>query len=228
MEEEPTRAEVRLRVRELMGRATLLRARQRPEEALEVARQAVELDPESYETHELVGDLLLELRRGQPALESFRRAQELNPGRVVLEDKVARAALAQAEAARVAEQSQALLSGAAHAERPKRNPGYAALLSLLLPGLGQVYNGELVKGLVVLFVFVFIFAFAVLAGLRDLAAAPPAAMGTLYGPRLNLMSLLSGISAVWLALLLGVWIYAVADASIRASRTLTSDDSGLV
>lgn len=34
----------------------------------------------------------------------------------------------------------------------RRNPGVAAVLSFFIPGLGQIYNGELTKGLVIVFV----------------------------------------------------------------------------
>jgi TM2 domain-containing membrane protein YozV len=30
-----------------------------------------------------------------------------------------------------------------------KNPGVAAVLSFLIPGLGQIYNGQILKGLVV-------------------------------------------------------------------------------
>jgi hypothetical protein len=36
------------------------------------------------------------------------------------------------------------------------------------------------------------------------------------------------VTAIWMVFLLAVYIYAIADAGIRASRSATSDDSGLV
>jgi len=232
MSDGPTRSEIRLKVRELLGQATLLRARRELERAVERARQAIALDEGDWEPHELLGDLLLDLNRASSALESYRRAQELNPRRVVLEDKIARAALAQAAALRTAERSQALLSGTAKTDSVKRSPAYAALFSLIVPGLGQLYNGQVVKALVVLAAFVFTFALATLSVLRQLALQPMSSMGRLYGPRIDVGALLSslfgGVSALWVVVLALIWIYAVADAAIRASRTMTSDDTGLV
>jgi TM2 domain-containing membrane protein YozV len=37
--------------------------------------------------------------------------------------------------------------------RNTKNPGLAAVLSFLLCGLGQVYNGQILKGLLFLFIF---------------------------------------------------------------------------
>ncbi len=31
--------------------------------------------------------------------------------------------------------------------RPRRDPGIAALLSLILPGVGQIYNGAFLRGI---------------------------------------------------------------------------------
>jgi tetratricopeptide (TPR) repeat protein len=102
---------MQLRMRELLGRATLLRARGQRQEALELAQQAVSLEEGSWEAHELVGDLLVELGRGELALDSYRRARELNSSRTALEDKLARAALARAARLERASRSDALLTG---------------------------------------------------------------------------------------------------------------------
>ena len=33
------------------------------------------------------------------------------------------------------------------AERPRHNPGVAAVLSLIIPGVGQIYNGDFLRGI---------------------------------------------------------------------------------
>jgi hypothetical protein len=232
MPEHLTPSEIQTRMRELLGRATLLRARGQRQEALELAQQAVSIDDASWEAHELIGDLLVELGRGELALESYRKARELNASRRALEDKLARAALARAAREQAATMSEALLSGKGRTTVLVRKPGYAALASVIAPGLGQVYNGEVVKGFVLLTLFMICF-FLTGASLRaQMSFSPLSAQGSLYGPRVNVGSLLaglfSGVSAVWVILLLAVWVYAIADAAIRASRTGTSDDTGLV
>jgi tetratricopeptide (TPR) repeat protein len=219
-------------MRELLGRATLLRARGQRQDALEVAQQATSVDDASWEAHELVGDLLVELGRQELAMESYRRARELNASRAALEDKLARAALARAAREQAASMSQALLSGKGPAASAVRKPGYAALASVIAPGLGQVYNGDLVKGFVLLILFMICFFLTAVSLRAQTSLSPLSPQGSLYGPRIDVGSLLaglfSGVSALWVILLLAVWVYAIADAAIRASRTGTSDDTGLV
>lgn len=224
--------ETRQKLRELLGRATLLRVRGEHEKALEIAYEAVGIDHENWEAHELLGDLLVSVNRPEQALESYGRARELNRSRVALEDKIARAALKRAARLSAVALSQAYLDGTAKSDTVKRNPAYAALFSLLLPGLGQVYNGQLVKGMAMLFTFTLCFALSVLAVLRDFAARSPGPQGILYGPRIDtsviLSALFTGVTAIWVVLLLALWVYSVVDAAVRAGRTLTADDSGVV
>jgi len=186
MPDEPTASEIQLRIRQLLGQATLLRSRGDLQQALALAQEAVSLDDESWEGQELVGDLLLSLAHPDQAMESYRRAREINPERASLEEKVGRAALAQAERDRTTELSRSLLEGKDALQLPKRNPSYAALYSFIIPGLGQVYNREVGKGV------------------------------------------FSGVGAIWVVCLIVVWIYAVADAALRASKTMTSDHTGVV
>ncbi len=117
-------------------------------------------------------------------------------------------------------------------EGERRSPGYAAVLSLFMPGLGQIYNGDVLKGMIALAAFVALVSAAILSALRGLAAASRAVAGPVYGPSFDISSILGslfdGVGVVWMLLLIGLWVWAVADAALRASRSLTSDDTGLV
>ena len=232
MSEDRSTTEIRQKMRELLGRATLLRVRGEHEKALEIAYEAVGIDNGNWEAHELLGDLLVSANRPEQALESYGRARELNRSRVALEDKIAKAALKRAARLNAVALSQSYLDGTAKSDTVKRNPAYAALFSLMLPGLGQVYNGQMVKGMGMLFAYTVCFALLVLAVLRDLAARPPGPQGILYGPSIDMSAVLSalftGVAAIWMVLLLALWVYSVVDAAVRAGRTLTADDSGLV
>jgi tetratricopeptide (TPR) repeat protein len=232
MSEEPTAAEIQLRLRELLGRATLMRARGERQQALQLAQEALVLDQRSWEAHELMGDILLDLGRGQPALESYRQARELNRSRAVLEEKIGRAALARAARLQAANLSEALLEGRAREAGPPRKPGFAALLSLIVPGLGQLYNGEVAKGFIMLAAFMLLFAVTGVSLRGQMAVTPISPQGALYGRQIDATSVLSGlfsgVSAIWVVLLLAVWIYSIADAGIKASRSMTSDHTGLV
>ncbi len=232
MSDQPTPSEIQLKLRQLLGQATLLRSRGDLRQALALADQARALDQESWEAHELAGDLLLALSRADQAMESYRRARKLNPDRAQLEEKIGRAALARAEKDRTAHLSRALLEKEATPDLPKRSPSYAALYSLIIPGLGQVYNHELIKGVVVVVLWMAFFALAAVTIRSELALRPPGPMGTLYPQQMDLNAILTaafgGPGAIWVGGLILVWIYAVADAAIRASKTMTSDDTGVV
>ncbi len=65
-----------------------------------------------------------------------------------------------------------------------------------------------------------------------MAARPAGNLGTLYGPQIDASSILyavfSGAGIIWISLLAILYVYSVADAAIRASKTMTSDSTGLV
>jgi len=83
-----------------------------------------------------------------------------------------------------------------------RNPWVAALLSLALPGLGQLYNGHLNKGLWLFLSFVLVGCF------------PGVTIATLYVPAVLMLPLL----LVNVGLTLGLWGIAIVDACRGAAR----------
>ena len=232
MSEQPTFSEIQTRIRELLGRATLLRTRGEHQKAIELVQEALHLDEDGWEAHELVGDLHLDLGKGTWALESYRRARQINPSRGVLEEKIGKAALSQAARQQTALMSEALLDGMARTPSTPRRPAMAALFSLVIPGLGQLYNGQVLKGFIMALLFVVLFGLTTMVILGQVRAAPASPQGVLYTPTVDLGAILSGvfsgINAVWVLLLLALYIYSVADAGLTAGSSMTSDDTGLV
>jgi signal peptidase I len=84
--------------------------------------------------------------------------------------------------------------------RPRRPP-VAALMSLALPGLGQLYGGELNRGLWLFLAFAFV-------------SAPGIAFAALLAPAPLMLPLLAASAVATL----GVWIFAVVDAWRLAAR----------
>jgi tetratricopeptide (TPR) repeat protein len=201
-----------------MGRATLARVRGDLPQALQLAQEALTLNEPNCEVHEFIGDVLLTLNRGADALNSFKRARELNPGRVELEDKVARAAVRRAAVVDSMAHMQAVLEGRAPQE-PKRNPGLAALASLVVPGLGQLYNQEFGKGLSLIAAFLTFATLSMLSMLRQSVSGG-------YRITSDYLQLIGG-AALWLAPLAGIYIYAIADAAVQARKT-DSDRAGII
>ncbi len=223
VDESPPRSE-RQRLRELMGRATLARVRGDHAQALQLAQEALVLEEASAETHEFIGDVLMSLNRGADALHNFQRARELNPRRVELEDKVARAAVRSAARLDALAHAQAVLEGRAPMG-PRRKPSYAALFSLVLPGLGQIYNGELLKGVALMMGFVILLA---ISSIGIMSRARAANLGGRYYTSPESVLSILGTSMVWVGLLVALWVLAVAEAALRARKRGTADDTGLV
>jgi signal peptidase I len=83
-----------------------------------------------------------------------------------------------------------------------RNPWFASLLSLALPGLGQFYNGDLNKALWMFLGFVLIGCF------------PGVTIAALYVPAVLMLPLL----LISVGLTFGVWAFAIGDAWRGAAR----------
>ena len=88
------------------------------------------------------------------------------------------------------------------------------------------------KGILVVVVWLALCAVTAAVVRTELAVRPTGPMGSLYDSSLDVNALLSaafgGPGAIWVLALAGVWIYAVADAAIRAGKTMTSDHTGVV
>jgi hypothetical protein len=93
--------------------------------------------------------------------------------------------------------AQAVLEGRAPMG-PKRKPSYAALFSLVLPGLGQIYNGDLLKGVALMMGFVILLAISSI-GIMSRARAVNLG-GRYYTSPESVLSVL-GTSMVWVGLL---------------------------
>ncbi len=117
--------------------------------AEEQIHEALKMDPGNAEIQELWGDFLLLRGKTQDAAEAFHRAIGLAPEAESPELKYARAVLKLSEIAEQDERlKRALTGGSLDADAPVRNPLVSFFASSLLPGLGQLYNGETTKAIV--------------------------------------------------------------------------------
>src|SRR5687767_14097540 len=85
------------RVERLLRDAQIQGMRQQYGAAETLCRQALEIAPDDLMGLEMLGDLLVEKGSTDTALETFRKALELEPGKASLEEKIARAVLQKAE-----------------------------------------------------------------------------------------------------------------------------------
>lgn len=177
--------------------------------------------------HELRGDFLLAENKWDEARTAYEQAHELDSERVSAEKKFAETTLRIAEAKAVAEgstlgiESETFGDGAfGGGARGKRNPGLALIMSLVVPGFGQLFNGELVKGGICAGVFVLALAAIALSPDGQVLFAKIAAVfnpGSHAAERAS--DPLSPLLIVLLALAGIAWLYSVIDAAAGATKS---------
>jgi tetratricopeptide (TPR) repeat protein len=174
-------------------------------------RDALARAPEDTAGLEMLGDLLAEKGSLQEAADVYQRALERAPGRAALEEKHAQVVLALGEQQHERALAQMLLENPRLAASDRRsNPALAFFLSAVLPGMGQIYNGEYVKG--ALFMGLAFLAF--LLGGEALLRLLFAASGSRVAP--------SGAESVFGFLSLLLWLASVIDAPVRAQKLAQS------
>jgi TM2 domain-containing membrane protein YozV len=202
------------RVNRLLTTAHVQRMRGNLDEAHRACEEAITLEPENAVALDMLGDL--EAARGEldTAMLRYRKAFQLDP-RPATEEKIALLALRIDEKRRGEAGADSLFPDAT---RRRLNPSLACALSMLFPGLGQLYNGEYRKGLAFIIIWVLL--------LPNLYLVVSAIIGPLvgHGPRH-----IPGF--VWLIALLqaGVVIASLMDASLAAvaiNRGKTQEKSG--
>jgi len=194
----------RLNLDVMLTEANRFRGRGLLGEAAAKCREAIAADANYWQAYELMGDILRQQGRPQEAIEAYRWAIEHNPERAALQDKTARACVD------LAYQKYAYLwlQDRDAQGLPKRNPGVSALLSAVLPGLGQCHNRHFARGAIVLGVF------AVL--LLTLGAQ---AMSFLVGKSAvqgYFSVFFSGRTLYVVIVLAAIWLYSVIDAALGA------------
>lgn len=135
----------------LLRQANLLQMRGQFQEASESLKQAIELSPAHAPAWELLGDMYRQAGDRDAAQEAYKHAHELDPHLASAERKYAEIVLQIAQEQQQHEMWQlAMENPQSDLLVPKRNPGLAFLLSMCMPGVGQLYNGDFVKGGIVI------------------------------------------------------------------------------
>lgn len=202
------------RVDRLLTTAHVQRMRGNLEEARRACEEAVALDPECAAAHEMLGDLAAAREELEAAMKHYREAFRLD-GKPATEEKIALLAL------RIDERKRGELSTGTRSpsgSRKRLNPSLACMLSMLFPGLGQLYNGEYRKGLVFALLWVLL--------LPNLYAVFSALLSPLVG---HGSKPISGFA--WFIALgqIGLVVVALTDASLSAvaiNRGKTQEKSG--
>lgn len=194
------------RVEELLRDAHILRMRGQWAAAEDKCRQALELDPDDLMGREMLGDLLAEKGSLDGALEAYRAAFEKQPEKAALEQKLARIVLLKGEEEHERLQAQLFLSAPKGKSSRQRSGAIAVLLSMVCPGAGQIFNGQHVKGGILLGAWLLtIFGWG--EALKLVLGFAGVHRGEANGPLafLGLLSLL-------------IWLYGLLDASSQAGK----------
>lgn len=115
-----------------------LRRREKYTEALAKCREALNLVPSDAAALEMFGDLLQGVARTDEALAAYKRATEADAKRISAERKYGDLLTRQQHYSDI------------DPEEAPRHPIVSAIFSFLLPGAGQLHNGERAKGIVLL------------------------------------------------------------------------------
>jgi len=208
--------ERRQRGESLLREANLFRLRQDPVTAEARCRAAVELLPDDATALEMLGDLI-RAADGDPeeAMQWYQAALKLRPGTESLEVKIAALILQQGEARYATERlARRLEGGGATPAQRRRQVTLATLMSLLLPGLGQFYNRDRLKGLILMPVWL------VTAGLGYLPLLQLLLTVVTFRPGLETEGFLAFLGAVGGSL----HLYALLDAAARARKLAEADE----
>lgn len=122
---------------QLLRQITAARVRGDWMTARKFAEEAIKRAPERADLHELLGDILRQLGDKEGALACYQRARDLEPERPSAEEKFA-ATLLELQSFEVPDDA---------APAFPKNPTVAATLSAVLPGTGQLYNEQWLKGI---------------------------------------------------------------------------------
>ncbi len=203
-------------VERLLRQAHIAQMRGNKEEAQSLLQQALEILPDNPDVWEVLGDYRKSAGDIQGAHDAYKRAHELASQNASIERKYAEMVLALTRQQEQYQRWERLLEGkeASDTLLSRRNPGLAFLLSLLMPGVGQLYNGQFVKGGIILGI--------VLVGFTVFLLTPGASdfvynlLAYLVNPA-RVRGGLSGFQVMLAVILFLTWFYAMIDAPLSAA-----------
>lgn len=154
--------EQQLELDNLLRQANVQRMRGQWRDAETSCRNALVISPNDVGANDMLVDILIELGKTDDAITQVKAAMALTPGNAKLETKYAKLVLEKGELNYQTALAQDML------EHPHkytggyaRKPWLAVLLAMVFPGLGQLYNQELVKAGILASTFIVLMLFYV-------------------------------------------------------------------
>jgi TM2 domain-containing membrane protein YozV len=144
----------------LAASANLQRMRGQWADAEETCRKALVIAPRDVVFRELLADTLHECGKLDAAMVEYKTAMALAPGKTSLEKKYAKLAIEIGERDRARGIAEDMIVNPRKYTARARNPVWALVSAIVVPGLGQFYNGEVVKAVIIFSTFaLFLIAF---------------------------------------------------------------------
>ncbi len=179
------------------------------------------LAPEHPAVLEAEGDLAFAQRRFPMAERLYRQALQSTPGSAIIEEKYANAVIKVHEPEMLAHAMDVPDDDETWWSQRVARPLWAPITaSVILPGIGQIVNGEFLKGAGMLFGNLLIQSYIYYPIYREMGKQ---LKNEQYGASdviiANAMrSFFSGTTAIWTCLLIILWIYGIVDAFLVAKQ----------
>ena len=185
--------------------------------AEQTIRQSLEINPADIGALEFAADMLFARGELEKAADEYKRLFEQNKSRTSLEAKYAKATLQIAEGKRQKDLLQDLLDNPSKYRAPARSPLVAAIISTA-PGFGQIYCGQLVRGIVLFMATMmsWLLCYALTPKVADLRMQDRL---TFFTRNMDPWAILFACAAI------AIHVYAFVDATVLAGKSRESKDS---
>jgi len=186
-----------------------------------VLQQVFAIEPTDCSALELLGDIFMEEGEQEKALKVFERGRQYHPRHKAFEEKIAVCHLDLAEMEHDRLMREQVLQTGTSDKLLDRKPGLACSLSIFLPGAGQFYNDDMVRGGILLGSAIVTFCgwyLPLAAAIKPLSSKTQSGMDAISAG----INALSGFPRVlfWVMLLcwIGIYIFAAIDGFMGAER----------
>jgi tetratricopeptide (TPR) repeat protein len=214
---DPQDIERKVAIDRLLSKANVHRMRGEYIQAEDTYKEVLSMDQSNLDILELIADMIYARGQLDASLAAYKDLLDKEPGRASAETKYARVALDIGEREYAKRLAQDMLENPDKFRTARKSPAIAMIGSIIAPGVGQIYIGDYVKGLIILGAFYF--SLLVLAIDKDGTGALFLSLKALFNPLDAPKHIpVSGMAIFFASVLVFIFVYAVIDAPIAAAK----------